>query len=389
MSEGSGSGSVAGSGEDTDRVRIGVFGTSWWADAMYLPALANHPRATVAAICGRRAAPAKELADRWAIPAWFTDPSQMLAEAELDAVIVATANDSHHPLSLAAIETGLHVLCEKPLAMNVDQATELAAAARQAGVVTMVPFTYRYMPMMQWLRQLIAEGYIGRPLQLNFRYYSGYALDGAYAWRFDPELAGSGVIGDLGSHLIHLARWLIDDVEETVSAVSSRFVEREPRPDGRPYEPLEDAAILTVRYRSGTVGVLDASAVCWEGEHEFGQRQEFDLHGEAGTLYGVCDWESVQEVRGSRRGEPMPAVLPIPDEIWGRLRRQPVGDTYRDVFRATPAMTRGWVDAIAGGRTIAPDFDEGLAVQRVIDAAVTSATSGGGAVTVNPDRANG
>ena len=369
-------------GADGSRVRIGLFGTSWWTDAMYLPAIATHPKADVVAICGRRADPAREMAERWSIPAWYTDPDRMLDEAGLDAVIVATANDSHHPLTLAALGAGAAVLCEKPLALDVAQAEEMAAAAEAVGAVTMVPFTYRYMPMLQWMKRLIDDGYVGRPRQISCRYFTSYGMEGEYAWRFDKTYAGSGIIGDLGSHLVHLARWLIDDRESSVSAVTERFVERGPRPDGSSYEPLEDTAVLTVCYRSGAIGVLHTSAACWEGDTEFGQLQEFDIHGDAGTLHARCDWDRVQEVRGSRLGEPVPQPLPIPDELWGDLRRGPVSDTYRDVFRTTSSMTRAWIEAVAAGAPIQPDLGEGLAVQRVLDAALASGAAGGAPVAI-------
>ncbi len=372
-------------GGDGGRVRIGVFGTSWWADAMYLPAMATHPRAELAAICGRRPGPAREMAERWSIPAWYTDPERMLAEADLDAVVVATANDTHHPLTMASLAAGKHVLLEKPVGLDAAEAAEMAELARQRGAITLVPFTYRYMPMLQWLRRLIDDGYVGTPHQICCRYFTSFGMDGEYAWRFDREFAGSGIIGDLGSHLVHLARWLIDDAEERVSAVSTRFVERGPRPDGTPYEPLEDTAVLTVRYRSGAIGVLHTSANCWEGSVEFGQLQEFDVHGDRGTLHARCDWGEVQEVRGSRVGGPVPEVLPIPDDLWGDLRRRPVSDTYRDVFRTSSAMTRGWIDAVADGTPVQPDLDEGLAVQRVLDAAVASAAAGGCPIAIEAD----
>ena len=359
------------------KVRVGVFGTSWWADAMYLPALAGHPRATVSAVCGRREETTRAFAERWSVPRWFTDPATMLAEVELDAVVISTANDSHHGLAMAALEAGLHVLCEKPLALDVDQAREMADAARARQAITLVPFTYRYMPMVRWVRRLIDEGYVGRPRQFNLRYYSGFGLDGEYAWRFDREVAGAGIIGDLGSHWIDLARWLLDEEETSVSAVSSRFVERGPRPDDTPYEPLEDSALLTLRYRSGACGVLHVTAAAWEGSDGLGQLHELDIHGDEGTLHARCDWYQVQEVRGSRRGGPGPSVLPIPDDLWGEVRRNPVMATYRDVFRTTDAMTRGWIDAVAEGRPVQPDFQTGLAVQRVIDAAMASAADGG------------
>lgn len=359
------------------KVRVGIVGTSWWADAMYMPPLTNHPDAEVVAACGRRRSETDEFADRWSIPHRFTDFGELIDSGLCDAVVVSTSNDSHHAITMRALDRGLHVLCEKPLALNVAQAEEMTAKAAEAGVITMVPFTYSFMPVFQFARRLVAEGYVGKVHHVNMRYYTAYAFDPTYTWRFDPELSGSGVIGDLASHWVYVSRWLIDDTEESVGAMASTFVEREPRPDGSAYEPGEDSVVLTVRYASGAYGILQTCAVSWEGTEPFGQTHHLEIHGDAGTIYGVCDWDTVQEVRGVRRGETGPAqVLPIPDDIWQGVRRDTVHNTYRDVFRETDAMTRGWISAITEGRPAKPDFADGLAVQRVLDAAVQSAKSG-------------
>lgn len=363
-------------------VRVGVFGTSWWADAMYLPPLTNHPDALVVAVCGRRAATTAEFARRWEIPSWYTDAEAMLDGCDLDAVVIATANDTHHELAIAALERGHHVLCEKPLALDVTQATAMSSLADRQGAITLVPFTYHYMPVNRWVKRLVDDGYVGRVLHVNIRYYTSFGFDSSYSWRFDREFAGAGIIGDLGSHWIHLARWLVGDAETSVSTVSSTFTARDPRPDGGDYERLEDSAVMTVRYRSGAYGVLQTSSVCWEGG-PFGQSHHLEVHGDQGTVYATCDWDTVQEVRGFRRGDDGASkVLPIPDEIWNGVRRDTVHNTYRDVFRDTEAMTRGWITAIVEGRQIEPSFSEGLAVQRVIDAAARSAATGGCPVDV-------
>jgi predicted dehydrogenase len=349
---------------------------------MYLPPLTNHPHAEVMAVCGRRAAVADEFADRWGVPHRFTDHRELIDSGLVDAVVVSTSNDSHHAITMQALDRGLHVLCEKPLAQNVAQAEEMAAKAAAAGVVTMVQFTYSYMPVFQFARRLVAEGYVGRVHHINMRYYTAYAFDTAYTWRFDAELAGSGVIGDLASHWVYVSRWLLDDTETSVGALASTFVERKPRPDGSPYEQGEDSVVLTVRYASGAYGILQTCAVSWEGT-PFGQTHHLEIHGDAGTIYGVCDWDTVQEVRGVRRGDTGPAqLIPIPDDIWQGVRRDTVHNTYRDVFRETDAMTRGWITAITEGRPVRPDFADGLAVQRVLDAAVQSARSGSGQVAI-------
>ncbi|MEM7093259.1 MAG: Gfo/Idh/MocA family oxidoreductase [Actinomycetota bacterium] len=364
----------------TSPVRVGIFGTSWWADTIYLPGLDAHEQAEVVACCGRNQSRAETFARQWNIDGVYTEPAAMLAAAELDAVIVATANDTHHPLAIAAINAGLHVLCEKPLGLDVTEAEEMAAAAEAAGVITMVPFTYRYMPMNRWVRELVGNGYVGRPLHINARYYTSFGFETDYSWRFDREIAGSGIIGDLASHWIDLARWLLDDTEIEVSAISRNFVGRDSRPDGSAYEQMEDSAVLNVSYGSGAYGVLQTSAVCHEGT-PFGQTHHLEIHGHRGTIYATCDWDRVQRVDGLRRGDTNGRQpLPIPEEIWGDVRRDVVHDTYRDVFRTTPAMTRGWIDAIAVGAdpaSVGPSFADGLAVQRVLDAAVASAADRG------------
>lgn len=363
-------------------VNVGVFGTSWWADTMYLPPLDAHPEATVAAVCGRNPTTAAAFAKTWNVAASYTNVDAMLDNEDLDAVLIATANDSHHELAMAAIKRGLHVLCEKPMALNAAQASEMRDAADGAGVITMMPFTYHWMPSNQWVRQLIENGYIGRPLHINARYYTDFGFDDGYSWRFDREIAGSGIIGDLGSHWIHLARWLLDDTETSISALASNFVERGPRPNGTPYDQTEDSVAMTIRYASGAYGMLQTSAVCWEGT-PFGQTHHYEIHGDKGTLYATCDWDTVQKVEGLRRGDSNGRQeLPIPDDIWDGVRRDTVHNTYKDVFRTTSAMTRQWIDAIVLGAPVEPSFDEGLAVQRVLDAAVESAANGGSVVAL-------
>ncbi len=358
-------------------VRVGIVGTSWWADAMYMPALAAHPDAEVVAVCGRQSASTEKFAAQWGIMHAFTDATLMMASVPMDAIIVATSNDSHYALTVEALSRGIHVLCEKPLALDADQAAEMALLANATQRITMVPFTYRYMPMMQWVKRLVSDGYVGRVLHINMRYYANFGFDDSYSWRFDRATAGAGIIGDLGPHWIHVSRWLLDDDEVSVSAVASTFTDRAPRPDGSEYERLEDSAVMTVRYRSGAYGVLQTSAVCWEGT-PFGQTHHLEIHGDAGTLYAMCDWDMVQEVRGLRRGESGGAQnLPIPDDLLKGLRTDTVHNTYRDVFRNTDSMTRAWISAIGDGRRIEPSFAEGLAVQRVVDAAVRSAELGG------------
>jgi predicted dehydrogenase len=357
-------------------IRVGVIGTSWWTDAMYLPALTAHPDVEVVGICGRSADTTESRAAEWKIPMTSTDAIDFLDRPQLDAVVVATSNDSHEELTLAALDRGLHVLCEKPIATTFAGAQRMAERANEVGVVTLVPFTYRYMPTNQFVKRLIDDGFIGRPFHLNMRYFTGFAREGEYSWRFDTELAGSGVLGDLGSHWLHVARWLLGEVTE-IGCISESFVERAARPDGSDYERGEDSAVMTVRFENGAYGTLQVSAVCWEGT-DFGQTHHLDLHGADGTLYAYNDWSTIQEVRVLRSGAVGPArTLEIPDDIWGTARRDRVHDTYRDVFRSSGAMIGEWIDAVRSGTPRSPDLAEGARVQQLLDLAVESASSDG------------
>jgi predicted dehydrogenase len=358
-----------------ERVRIGVAGTSWWADAMYLPALANHPLADVCGIAGgSRREHTRELAATWGIANAYDSVEDLIAAEPLDALLVLTPNKAHFATAMAGIERGLHVLCEKPLGMTAREARLLAEAADRAGVTTMVPFTYRFMPANRYLKQLLDEGWLGRPYHLNLRYYTGFGRSGAYAWRFDVGEAGSGISGDLGSHWVYLARWYFGEIR-AVTALFSHVVPRGPRPDGASFEVAEDTALMLLEFENGATGSLHLSSLAHE-PGPFGQRHELDLHGSGGTLRAVCDWLTVQRVEGCRADETANRELPIPDAIWGTARHDAVHDTYRDVFRTQDHMTRGFVSAVAAGERTSPDFADGLAVQRVLEAASRSARDG-------------
>lgn len=354
-------------------VRVGVVGTSWWADSMYLPALKKHPDAQVTAVCGRDYKRLQEFAARWEIPCIYTDYRQMIHSGAVDAVIVASVTNSHYPITMSALDAGLHVLCDKPLAQNAAQAHEMADFARERGVKTMVPFTYRYMPTTRYIKQLIDDGYIGKPYHLNMRYYTGYGRNAEYAWRFDADVSGAGVIGDLGSHWLDMARWLYGSIT-ALSCYCDTLVERPEHPKGFDYTRAEDTAVLTLKFASGAHGVLHVSTVAHE-DNAFGQNHHMEFHGSEGTLYHHIDWDTIQEVRGSRTGD-TPHTLDVPDDIWQGARRDTVHHTYKDVFRENDHMTRAFISAIVNDTDCGPDFTEGARVQELVDAALESARTG-------------
>jgi len=108
-----------------DAVRVGVVGTSWWADLMHLPGLSRHPRAELLALCGRSRDRAEALAEKYGVPQVFTDYRDLITHGNLQALVIATPDDLHYPIAMAALDAGLHVLCEKPLALTAGEARAL------------------------------------------------------------------------------------------------------------------------------------------------------------------------------------------------------------------------------------------------------------------------
>ena len=360
------------------KVRLGLVGTSWWADLHFLPALTSHPGAELAAICGRNRERAAELAAKYNIPAVFTGYAEMMAQGRLEAVVIATADDSHHALALAALDAGLHVLCEKPLALNAQHAREMAETAEAKGVITLVNFTYRWMPFFRYFRDLVAEGYVGKLYHAEFRYLGGYARGPNYMWRYDQDRA-NGVLGDLGSHFIDLAHWLAGPINR-VQAHLGVFVERTGADDGPLAHPANDSALLLVEFAGGAHGGIHASAVAHMAER--GMLQQIRLYGEAGSLEISVPYvgpESGAVIRAARAAGNEFQTLPVPDAYWAGLDRSDPFAPFQN-----SAGVRHFVDAILDDRPAAPDFRDGYKAQQVIDAALESHRTGQ-AVDISPE----
>ena len=130
--------------------------------------------------------------------------------------------------------------------------------------------------------------------------------------------------------------------------------------------------MIMLEFASGAQGVIHVTAMCYE-DTPFGQTHHMELHGSGGTLYSFTDWDTVQQVSGARAGEGVVKELPIPDHIWGNARRDTIHNTYRDVFREQDFMARAFISAIATDTSAKPDFEDALAIQHVLEAAIQSA----------------
>jgi predicted dehydrogenase len=236
-----------------------VVGTSWFADGFRLPNLASHPRAEITAICGRTCERAEALATKYTIPHVFTDYHAMIASGTLDALVVVTPDALHYPITMAALDAGLHVLCEKALAINASQAREMYEKAEAAGRTHMVMFTWHWVPHFRYLQQLIEQGFVGRPYHVHVRVEGDYGRDATYNWRFDRQ-HGNGILGDLGSHAIDDARRYVGDIAR-VSGHLATFVERS-GPDAQALDAANDSALLAVEFANGAHGSIHITSAC-------------------------------------------------------------------------------------------------------------------------------
>ncbi len=157
---------------------MGIIGPSWWVDYWHLPAILNHPDAEIVALCGARPRDSADIAAKYGngkeLPI-YTDLDRMLDEVEIDGVVVHARQIMFtHPATMAALNRGIHVTCEKPIALNADQAREMASAAAAKGLVGMSNFPYRGNPAAIELRKQIESGYVGKVLHVSGQYHGGF-----------------------------------------------------------------------------------------------------------------------------------------------------------------------------------------------------------------------
>jgi predicted dehydrogenase len=345
---------------------VGVVGTSAWANDLHLQGIAEYPRAELVAICGRNFARAQELAIKYNIPHVFTVYDEMIAQANLDALFVLTPDDLHYPMTMRALDAGLHVMCEKPLALNAQDSRAMYEKAQAVGVKHGIFFTSRWLPPEVYLAELIRDGFIGSPFHCDLHFLGDCGMNEQYQWRFDGKRS-NGVVADLGTHMIDLMHWYIGEIER-VSCQSAVFVERQSAND-EALVPASDSASLLVQFQNGAQGTIYLSAIAHLAERHL--QYQYTLHGDAGTLEANCTLAGT-ELRGARSGEPF-SILQIPARLLGATEQN---DRF-GTFRKNIAGDRAFIDAVLDDQPFTPNFYDGWRAQLVIDAALKSAQNGG------------
>jgi predicted dehydrogenase len=355
-----------------DRVRVGVVGTSWFAETFHLASLASHPAAEVTGICGRNSERAYSVAADHNIPHVYTDYRQMIASDLLDAVVVVTPDAMHYPITMAALEAGLHVLCEKALALNADQARQMHEAAEAAGAVNMVGYTWRWVPPLNYVHHLIEQGYIGHCHHAHFQYQQGGAFGPSYKWQIDPG-QGHGMLGTLGSHMIDLARWYVGGIAQ-ISGHLTSFVEHKGPDGGVPFTSANDSALIAIEFAEGAQGTICVSGVTHVAER--GQDFQIRLYGDAGSLELDFNFAG-SRLRGVQKGEEEWHDLPVPSEFLGQGENPPLGGFgFFAPFTNQSVGDRLFIDGITKGEPVEPTFYDGWKAQQVIDATFVSHDEG-------------
>jgi len=332
---------------------------------------------------------AAQAATRFGFEAFTGDWRRVVEDADIDLVDIATPNHLHAEIAIAAAQAGKHVICEKPLARTGEEARGMYRAVRDAGVVNLVAFSYRRTPAVALAKKYLDEGALGRILNFRGTYLQDWSANpnSPLSWRFQKHIAGSGALGDIGTHVIDLARYLVGEIG-AVSSVLSTYIPDRPLQAGgadllgttrggegpRGEVDVDDEVMTTLRFEGGAVGSLEATRNAY-GRNNF---LTVEIHGTEGSLYfnyerrdelQVCFARDGDDRRGFRTVYTGPAhpyghgLWPIPGLGIGYGETKII-ETY-DLFRA-----------IAEAGDVSPDFADGYQIALVTDAIAESANKG-------------
>ena len=298
----------------------------------------------------------------------------LVGDPRVDLVAITTPNNLHREMAVAALQAGKHVYCEKPLAITLEDARAMAAAAREAGVVTQVGYNYVKNPALEHARALVESGAIGRVIQFRGTYDEDYMADPAvpWTWRCRRETGGLGTLGDLGCHLVSVAEYLVGPIA-SVCADTEIAHRTRPLPDGSGTGEVEneDIASALLRFEDGTPGLFSSSRCGWGRKCALG----WELQGERGAI--GFDQERMNELRLYTLDDP-PATRGFRTILTG-----PAHGDYA-AFCPAPGHGLGFNDqkvievarllrAIAGGAPAWPDMEAALGIEQVIHAIDRSA----------------
>ena len=302
---------------------------------------------------------AESVARRAAIPAVEADWRAAVNRHDVDLVDICLPDERHAEVAIAAARAGKHILCEKPLAQTVEQGEAALTEIERAGVTAMVGLQYRRTPAAELLGQLIDEGRLGRPHTVRAYFARDVGADPStrVGWRFDGARVGSGSVHALGPHVIDLLRYLVGEITAVAASVQSDI-----GTDG----PASDSADVLLFFAGGAHGVLQTSWAAFGRKHHL----EIEVLGGKGSARLVSDRLGQVQLAESTATTTAPGFRTVssgPDQRIGRLLDLVPGVAVGlDAAQAVQLYDLG--RAIAEGRPVAPDFRDGLAVDRCLAA---------------------
>ena len=332
------------------------------------------------AVCARNAERVRAFADNWGYESAETDWRKLVARGDIDLIDIASPNDTHAEVAIAAAKAGKMVLCEKPLGRNSAEAQAMTDAVESSKVANMVWYNYRRVPAVMLLKHLIDEGRLGRIFHYRAKFLQDWTISqdlpqgGEGLWRLDAAVAGSGVTGDLLAHTIDTALWMNGPIAE-VSAMTETFIkERKHNLTGR-VEPvgIDDASAFIGRFENGSLATFEATRYARghkalytleiNGEHGSAMwdlhdlhRIEFFDHRDQGRLRG---WRSIHVSDGDH---------PYMKHWW--VPGLQIGYEHTFIHQVAD-----FLQALGEGQQAAPTFRDGLATDYVTDAVLESAKS--------------
>lgn len=341
------------------------------------------------AACGRHEKPLKEFAERWGWRHTETDWKKLVRRDDVDIVDVALPQSLHHDVAIEAARAGKHLFCEKPQALNYEQAREMYEEAEKAGIKHYLNHNYRRCPAVRLAKRLIDEGRIGRIYHWRGAYLQSWIADPSFplTWHLRKETAGSGPQGDLNSHSVDLARYLVGEIS-SVSAMTKRFIDERPLPDEEASGTfkaatrgtdtgkvtVEDAAFMLVEFENGALGSFEATRFA-PGRKNYNY---FEIYGSKGSI--LFDFERMNELQFFSNEDPehaqgfrtILATEPVHDYIanwWppGHI----IGYEHEFVHGAVDLL-----NAIDRDLPIEPNFYDGMKAMEVLDAGLRSAQTG-------------
>jgi predicted dehydrogenase len=350
-------------------VKVAIIGAGAVSDYHHVPGIRLDPRAKLVAACDANPQLLEQRRKDWEIDYVTDDYEKVCADPDVDAVVIATPNFTHKPIALAAAANGKHMMCEKPLGLNAAEVREMYHAARDAGVVHMTAFTYRFAPSMRYLRHLAKSGGLGELRHFRSQRFLDWP-ETSWGWRQYKDKAGAGDLFDMTIHRIDFAIDLMGPIDRLCGAVA-RFVPRSKTKEGADCPPSEvdDWSSLIGEFNSGAVGVWEGTTLAkGYGLKGFGHEWAEINGSEASAVYRLH--EPNRLLLGKTGSDLAPVDVPAEFLKPTGSPRDPATGEPATVFRYD--LMWEFISAIVEERDAVPSFHDGLRAQIVADAVLKS-----------------